>query len=200
MRTKDKASEYLFTFKSVLLSFAVFEYIKLFAILLKSKDPFCFLTPPFFFSFAYFITLIEYWWNSYHFHDKIAKNIYWFILFLIEPIIFYLAAVLLNPEINVDEFSNEIFIHNYFKFKVMIFLLSSFQLLIFIINNGKFSLTKANIVRYIVILILLFSLFIDNITYNYLVTILLLAFAILYLVFFWRDLDRILLSSNEGKE
>lgn len=190
MRNKKKAAEYLFTFKSVLLSFAVFEYIKLFAILLKNKDPYCFLTPPFFFSFACFIILIEYWWNSYHFHDKIADNIYWFILFLIEPIIFYIIAVLLNPELNVLKFSKIIFVENYFDFKLLIYILSSIQIFIFIINNGGLNLMMTNIIRYVVMLILIFSIFINNLTFHYIGTILLMLSSLMYMIFFWKDLSK----------
>lgn len=54
-------------------------------------------------SVTVFLAHIQFWWGSFDFGERIASNFFAFLLFLLTPILLYLIAVLVLPELDQDD-------------------------------------------------------------------------------------------------
>jgi hypothetical protein len=50
-----------------------------------------------------FLAHIQFWWGSFNFGSRIEGNFFAFLVFLLSPILLYLAAVLALPELDQDD-------------------------------------------------------------------------------------------------
>ena len=50
-----------------------------------------------------FLAHVQFWWGSFDFGERIESNFFAFLTFLLTPILLYLAAVLVLPELDQDE-------------------------------------------------------------------------------------------------
>ena len=50
-----------------------------------------------------FLAHVQFWWGSFDFGERIENNFFAFLVFLLTPILLYLAAVLVLPELDQDE-------------------------------------------------------------------------------------------------
>ncbi len=188
--SEEKKGEYLFIFKSIILSFAVYEYIKIFTLILKAKVFICFITPPSFLAFACFLILLEYWWDAYQDKFFIAKNFFWFMASIFEPLGFYLIAVLLNPNVKNIALTQSLFIQNYYFQKNSIYIIGILLLVLLFITSQDYTLNGINISRIIGIAIFISAIVFDNTIIHYVITILSLVFAIMFILIFCVDFEK----------
>ena len=181
---KSEMIDFLFTSKSIVFGFAVYEYIKIIALILKSKDFECFLTPPFILSFACFLILLEVWWDSYIDRAYISKNFLWFFLFTLEPLSFYLIAILLTPAISTIPFSQSLFIQNYFLHKNAIYIIGIFQLAVFISTSGLPLSDTLNLSRIVGILFFIILIIFSSAIVHYTLSIIVLILSIFFILTF----------------
>jgi hypothetical protein len=50
-----------------------------------------------------FVAHVQFWWGSFDFGERIQSNFFAFLVFLLTPILLYLAAVLVLPELDQDD-------------------------------------------------------------------------------------------------
>lgn len=50
-----------------------------------------------------FMAHVQFWWGSFDFGERIANNFFAFLVFLLTPILLYLIAVLVLPELDQDD-------------------------------------------------------------------------------------------------
>jgi fumarate reductase subunit D len=50
-----------------------------------------------------FLAHVQFWWGSFDFGERIESNFFAFIVFLLTPILLYLIAVLVLPELDQDD-------------------------------------------------------------------------------------------------
>lgn len=50
-----------------------------------------------------FLAHVQFWWGSFDFGERIESNFFAFLVFLLTPILLYLAAVLVLPELDQDD-------------------------------------------------------------------------------------------------
>ncbi len=50
-----------------------------------------------------FVAHVQFWWGSFDFGERIESNFFAFLVFLLTPILLYLAAVLVLPELDQDD-------------------------------------------------------------------------------------------------
>lgn len=50
-----------------------------------------------------FLAHVQFWWGSFDFGERIESNFFAFLVFLLTPILLYLIAVLVLPELDQDE-------------------------------------------------------------------------------------------------
>lgn len=50
-----------------------------------------------------FLAHVQFWWGSFDFGERIENNFFAFLVFLLTPILLYLVAVLVLPELDQDE-------------------------------------------------------------------------------------------------
>jgi fumarate reductase subunit D len=50
-----------------------------------------------------FLAHIQFWWGSFDFGEQIQQNFFAFVVFLLTPVLLYLVAVLVLPELDQDD-------------------------------------------------------------------------------------------------
>jgi fumarate reductase subunit D len=50
-----------------------------------------------------FLAHVQFWWGSFEFGERIEQNFFAFLVFLLTPILLYLIAVLVLPELDQDD-------------------------------------------------------------------------------------------------
>ncbi len=177
---EEKHGEYLFIFKSIIFSFAVFEIVKIFSQILKHKAYDCILTPPFFVTFACFLILIEIWWDSYGYRKIISKNFFLYLAVIFIPLIFYVIATLLMPDHKSNSLNKANFVNNYYMQKNTIYALSIFLLFLLVYTTGGVKFNLLTCIRILAILICVAAILINNTKFHVLITSTLSLLSILF--------------------
>jgi len=180
-----KIGEHLAGFVSILFGFAVFEYVKIFLMIMKYNAYNCLLTPAFIIALTSFLLLIEYWWRSFGDPLIVVRNFVWYFLSILQPMIFYLIGALLSPHLKgVSQLSPVDFTQNFNIYRMPIYLSAIILILLFIIVTDGFNVRKVNIIRYTGILLCFIGAFVSVSIIQYLVSIFLLICTCLFIICF----------------
>jgi hypothetical protein len=179
----DGYGNYLLIFISVLVSYAIYEYIKIFMAVLIHDAYKCILTPSFFLLIAGFILLIEYWWNSYIDRFYCTKSFLRFNLILLQPFIFYLFPNLLFPE-NINLTVYDDVVKNLIDNRVKVYILGIILLLIFIYSRDGFKIKEKNYLRYLSILTCILGIIFNSSLAQHIFSSVLLVCTITFIVIF----------------
>jgi len=60
-----------------------------------------------------FLAHVQFWWGSFDFGERIERNFFAFLVFLLTPILLYLIAVLVLPELDQDD-SGEVSLRDHY--------------------------------------------------------------------------------------
>jgi hypothetical protein len=178
----EKVGEYLLIFVTILLSFSAYEYVKVFMFIIKSKSYECLIQPPFLLILSFFVILVEYWWDSFREIYTISKNISWFFLVLLQPIIFYLVATLLTPEFaKLSDFSNK-FNSNFFENRIPVYILGILLIIAFTILSQDYRLKAVNLFRFIFALLGVVGIIWSSLIIQYVICSSILVLTILFII------------------
>lgn len=62
-----------------------------------------------------FLAHVQFWWGSFDFGERIENNFFAFLVFLLTPILLYLVAVLVLPELDQDDSGEVSLREHYFE-------------------------------------------------------------------------------------
>jgi len=108
---------------------------------------------------------------------------------IMQPLLFHFIANLIIPESGINGFSKEIFLNNYFHYRIPILLSCEILMIILVFTTNSFDLNIINIFRYISITILFLGIVTDNLIFHYIMTGLLLIGEIIFVTVFCRGFD-----------
>ncbi|NOU47188.1 MAG: hypothetical protein HOO86_09015 [Bacteroidales bacterium] len=185
-----KIGEYLLIFVTILLSFSAYEYIKIFALILKARSYENLIQPQFFVLLTFFLILVEYWWNSFNEIFSISRNISWFFLVLLQPVIFYLVATLLTPEFTELSNFSERFYSNFFENRIQIYILGIILIIVFTKLSEQKFMSLLNLFRLIYLICCILGIIFAAETIQYILSISMLGLTFIFIVkLSWKFFD-----------
>lgn len=126
-------ADYLLVFISIIVGYVVTEFFNGWGTLLRNRKQIKFYWLHLFWTFNFFIQLIENWWWLWGNRIKLAEHVWYFIFSLVSPLIFYLISVFLFPKLEDDKIND--FERYYYKNVNPLFSLFSMLMLTYFINN-----------------------------------------------------------------
>jgi hypothetical protein len=85
-----------------------------------------------------FLAHVQFWWGSFDFGERIESNFFAFLVFLLTPILLYLIAVLVLPELDQDESGEVSLREHYYEARPWFFGLAALIPLATALRNAGF--------------------------------------------------------------
>ncbi|HEX6036836.1 hypothetical protein [Longimicrobium sp.] len=85
-----------------------------------------------------FLAHVQFWWGSFDFGERIENNFFAFLVFLLTPILLYLAAVLVLPELDQDDSGEVSLREHYFEARPWFFGLTALVPVATAVRNAGF--------------------------------------------------------------
>lgn len=85
-----------------------------------------------------FVAHVQFWWGSFDFGERIQSNFFAFLVFLLTPILLYLIAVLVLPELDQDESSEVSLREHYYEARPWFYGLSALIPVATAVRNAGF--------------------------------------------------------------
>jgi hypothetical protein len=96
-------SEYLSVLVSIVIGLGLSHLLGSVGRLLSRRKRVRIYAPAVMSAMVVFLAHVQFWWGSFEFGKRIESNFFAFLVFLLTPILLYLAAVLVLPELDQDE-------------------------------------------------------------------------------------------------
>jgi fumarate reductase subunit D len=100
---KLDAGEYLSVLVSIIVGLGLSHLLSSVGKLLSRRHRVRVYGPSVMSAILIFLAHIQFWWGSFDFGEQVQQNFFAFVIFLLTPVLLYLVAVLVLPELDQDD-------------------------------------------------------------------------------------------------